>query len=179
MIIDLLSNVDFRLFMWVIPLMLFLHEMEEWNILDWYHSTFISPPKSTKLSCRIWLFIMSIGGVTVTAIAYVIPQKYISTGIVIFLAVFTIFNGIQHIYWTIAFRKYAPGVIFSSIGILCGVTVISAALLQKMTSPFYVAVLFIITIPFVIKTYRAKNTLTKPIENLHNLSLKIVKILER
>jgi hypothetical protein len=178
MIIAFLKEISFATLMWIIPIVFFLHEMEEWNILNWYHATYNPPPKSTKLSCRIWLFIISIWAFILSALAYVIPEKHISAGIVIFLVVFTTFNGLQHIYWTISFKKYAPGVIFSSLGIICGATVTATALQQELVSSIYVIALYILTIPFLIMTFKAKNTLIKPFEQLHNLTLKIVEFLE-
>jgi len=179
MIIDFLTGVRFTTLMWLIPFVFFLHEMEEWNILAWYHSTYNPPPKSTKLSCRIWLFVISIWAFILSALAYIIPEKHVSAGIIIFLVVFTIFNGIQHIYWTIAFKKYAPGVIFSSVGIVCGVVVTSAALLQGLVYNGYVITLYLIIIPFLIATFKAKNRLIGSFERLHNLTLKIVEFLEK
>ena len=37
--IDFLAGVNFKTLMWIIPFVFFLHEMEEWNILTWYHAT--------------------------------------------------------------------------------------------------------------------------------------------
>ncbi|MFA5658209.1 MAG: HXXEE domain-containing protein [Oscillospiraceae bacterium] len=179
MLYNFLENLNFRAWIWVIPLMLFLHEMEEWNILKWYHSTNNTPPKSTNLSCRIWLFIMSIWGFAVTALAYCIPNKYISSGIILFLVVFTTFNGLQHIYWLFAFKKYAPGVIFSSLGIIAGVLLSASALIKEITSPIYIIILYTITIPFLIATIHAKNKCIGTFNYLHNLTLKIVKVLEK
>ncbi len=177
--IDFLAGINFRVLMWIIPFVFFLHEMEEWNILTWYHATYNPPPKSTKLSCRIWLFIISIWAFLLSALAYIIPEKHIMAGIVIFLVVFTTFNGIQHIYWTIAFKKYAPGVIFSSIGIICGIVVTAAAIQQGFVLYGYVIALYLITVPFLITTFMAKNRLIKSFEHLHNLTLKIVDFLEK
>ena len=179
MINELLLNLNFRAWIWIIPLFLFLHEMEEWNILDWYHSTYNPPPKSTKLSCRIWLFIMSLWGFIVASLAYFIPNKHISAGIAVFLVVFTTFNGFQHIFWLFAFKKYAPGVLFSSLGIAAGVFITAAALIQGLVSPIYVMILYIITVPFLISTFCAGNKCIGTFEHLHNLTLKIVEVLEK
>lgn len=177
--VNFLTNMDVKLWMWIIPTLLFLHEMEEWNILRWYHSTYNPPPKSTNLSARIWLFIMSIWGYLMTALAYVIPNRFISAGIMLFLIVFTSFNGLQHIFWLFAFRKYAPGVIFSSLGVAVGTALTAAMLMQGLVSPVLVGIFWAIAVPFIISTIRAKNTLIGTFERLHNLSLKIVEALER
>ncbi len=173
------SEINIKTWMWMIPFLLFFHEMEEWNILDWYHKIYNPPPKSTKLSCRLWLFTLSIWGFVMTAIAYIVPNIYITTGIIVFLIVFTTFNGMQHIYWTFAFKRYAPGVIFSTLGILFGSSMAIAILIQRISHPIYIASLYILTIPLMIATIRSKNKCTKVFEGLHNLTLKIVEVLER
>ena len=179
MVFDFLNNVNLKAAMWIIPIIFFAHEMEEWNILDWYHSTYNPPPKSTKLSCRIWLFIMSIWGFIAASLAYFIPNKHISAGIAVFLVVFTTFNGFQHIFWLFAFKKYAPGVLFSSLGIAAGVFITAAALIQGLVSPIYVMILYIITVPFLISTFCAGNKCIGTFEHLHNFTLKIVEVLEK
>lgn len=176
---DFLANINIKLWMLIIPTLLFLHEMEEWNILEWYYSTYDPAPKSTNLSTRIWLFIMSIWGYLMITLAYIIPNVYLSAGVVLFLIVFTSFNGLQHIFWLFAFKKYAPGVIFSSLGIVAGIILTMAMLIQGLVSPIIVIVFWAVTVPFIISTIRAKNTLIKTFEYLHNLTLKIVEFLER
>ncbi|MDD3413094.1 MAG: HXXEE domain-containing protein [Lachnospiraceae bacterium] len=179
MLVKILFQINVTTWMWMIPFVFFLHEMEEWNILDWYHSTYNPPPKSTKLSCRIWLFIISIWAFVVTALAYIVPNKYIATSIILFLIVFTTFNGLQHIFWTIAFKKYAPGVIFSTLGIICGLIITIAALKQGLVHPLYIILLYALTVPFMIATIKAKKRCIGTFERLHNFTLKIVEVLER
>lgn len=89
------------------------------------------------------------------------------------------FIGIQHIYWTFAFRKYAPGVIFSTLGIICGIFITTITLIQKIASPIYVIALYAISIPFIAATIRKKNKCMGAFEHLHNHTLKIVEFLER
>lgn len=159
--VEILNGLNLKTIMWIIPIIFFLHEMEEWNIYDWYHSTYQTPPPSTKLSMRIWLWLISIWGFLVTSISYIIPNKMISAMVILFLVVFTTVNGLQHIYWTIAFRKYAPGVIWSSLGIVAGGFITAAFLIQQKISIVYILILYLISIPLIIQTIRAKNTLTK------------------
>lgn len=179
MIYIFLSELNIRNAMWIIPIIFFLHEMEEWKILDWYHSTYNPPPKSTKLSCRIWLFIISIWFYFMTVISHAIPDKQISAGVLLFLIVFSTFNGIQHVFWQFAFKKYAPGVIFSSLGIVAGAILIAACLFQNLVSPVYVIILYAITIFPLIITFKAGNKCIKLFYGIHNLSLKIVEVLSK
>lgn len=177
-IMQMLNEMNFKTIMWIVPIIFFIHEMEEWNILDWYHSTYVTPPPSTKLSCRLWLWAISIWGFLMTTIAYVIPNESISAMVLLILIVFTTFNGLQHIYWTFAFHKYAPGVIGSSIGIAAGGIITAVILVQHLVSPIYVIVLYIITVPQIIQTIRAKNTLLKTFYKLHLLTVKMANCFE-
>ncbi len=179
MIYNFLSELNINNAMWIIPFIFFLHEMEEWNILSWYHSTYNPPPQSTNLSCRIWLFIISIWFYFMTVIAHIIPNQYISTGILLFLIVFSSFNGIQHIFWLFAFKKYAPGVIFSTLGIVAGAIITAACLIQNLTLPIYIIILYAFTIYPLIVTFRAGNKCIKTFQALHNLTLKIVEGLSK
>ena len=153
--------------------------MEEWNILNWYNSTYCPPPSSTKLSCRIWLFLISIFGFIITSIAYIIPNDTISSGVILIFIVFSTFNGLQHLYWTIAFKKYTPGVVFSSLGIFAGIFITAVILSKDFISVGYIIILYIITIPFMLETFRAKNKLIRSFSYLHGLTLKIADFLER
>lgn len=179
MVIDFLTQLDFRTWMWWIPLIFFLHEMEEWNILDWYHATFNPPPNSTKLSCRLWLFLASICGFAVTALAYVIPNSSISAAIVLVFIALTALNGMHHIFWLFAFQKYAPGVIFSTLGILAGAGMTAAALAQGLVSPAFVILLYLLCVPILVVPFRAGNRCIGACAALHNFTLKIVEVLER
>jgi uncharacterized protein YacL len=122
---------------------------------------------------------LSIFGFIVTAVAYLVPNIYVTSSIILFLIVFTTFNGMQHIFWTLAFKKYAPGVIFSTLGIVFGLVITIAIMIQRISHPLYIAILYGLTIPLMIETIWAKNACTKVLERLHNFTLKIVKVLER
>lgn len=177
--IEVINEINLKTIMWIIPLIFFFHEMEEWNILDWYHSTYRTPPPSTKLSTRIWMCLISVWGFVITAISYIIPNTMISAMVILFLVVFTTFNGLQHIYWTIAFKKYAPGVIWSSMGIIAGLVVTVVSLAQNQGLMIYILLLYLIAIPKMIQTIRAKNSLTKTFYKLHVLTVKIADCFER
>ena len=179
MAFDFLNSINLKTAMWIVPIIFFAHEMEEWNILDWYKCTYCPPPSSTKLSCRIWLFLISIFGFMITSIAYIIPDDTVSSGVILVFIVFSTFNGLQHIYWTIAFKKYAPGIIFSSLGIFAGMFITAVIVSKGLLSAGYIIILYLTTIPFLLETFRAKNKLIRSFSYLHNLTLKIVDILER
>lgn len=177
--IETLNEVNLKAIMWIIPTIFLFHEMEEWNIVDWYNSTYQTPLPSKKLGTRIWLLLISICGFLATAISYLIPNKRISAMVILFLVVFTTLNGLQHIYWTIAFKKYAPGVIWSSVGIIAGFYITIVSLTQNKGLWIYIFLLYLLILPNIIQTIKAKNTLTKTFYRLHLLTVKIADFFER
>ncbi|HEX3076676.1 MAG TPA: HXXEE domain-containing protein [Lachnospiraceae bacterium] len=176
--IEVLREINIKEVMWAIPMIFFLHEMEEWNIYDWYYSNYQTKLPSTKLSIRLWLWLISICGFVVTSISFVIPNKLISGIIILILIVSSSFNGLQHIYWTFIFKKYAPGVLWSSLGIIAGGIITSAIVIQHQVPIVLILILYLITIPLLIQTVRAKKTLNKMFFQLHNLTVKISNIFE-
>lgn len=169
----LLKNVDFRHLIWIIPLVHMLHELEEWNIMKWYKSTYTDLPGSTASSIRLWLIIVSVIGFIYTAVPFYIGNLSAAAYLIEVFVIYTTFNGCQHIYWTFAFRKYSPGVIFSSIGILCGILVTLKALGESYVNPVAATVLYLLIIPKMLETVKAENTMVKEIRAIHELSLKI------
>lgn len=134
--------------------------------------------KHASLNTPMAIFI-SIVVCVLSSLAYVIPVKIISMLIVLFLITFTGFNATQHIYWFFAFKKYAPGVIFSSIGLAVDLILTIAILVQGLVNPIIVAAFAIATVPMLVETFRAKNKSTKAFESMHEFTLKMVAFLEK
>ena len=60
---------------WIIPIFFFIHELEEWNILNWYKKHFINLPDSNETSIRIHIFTLSIAAFLLTFIAWISPAS--------------------------------------------------------------------------------------------------------
>lgn len=173
------NNLDFKSLIWSIPIILLLHELEEWNILKWYDELFIDIPKSTNFSLRIWLILISAIYFVITGLSFVISNNTISAYIMAALIMVTIENGLQHIYWTIYFKRYAPGVVFSSIGIIFGLLVFFKALSEGYLHYIIVILLFLLLIPTMVETVKSKNRLTKEVRKVHELGIKITRLLNK
>jgi len=173
---DILLSLNFKAIIWVIPVILMLHEFEEWNILEWYDSTFQGSVPSNKLGARLWMVLVGVTGFMITAVSVLLPGARITAIIMVLLAVVTAANGLQHIYWTIAFKKYAPGVVFATIGLAAGLFVCITALVQSLVPLYFIILLYIPVTYIMVQTVKAGNTLTKEIYRVHKFSLKLEKL---
>ena len=64
-----IARVPFRRIVWLLPLALGLHELEEWNIHAWENQFFDNPPVASVNATRIVLLIISAVGLAWTILA--------------------------------------------------------------------------------------------------------------
>ena len=107
--------VSSKFFFIAIPSVLFLHEMEEWNIVRFHKYNYTIQYNETNMTERLWLFMLSLIGLFFSIICINIPNKIISNSIFLILATFLLINGLQHILLSILLRKYNPGFVFGGI----------------------------------------------------------------
>jgi hypothetical protein len=107
--------VSSRFFFITIPLVLFLHEMEEWNIVKFHKDNYTVQYNETNMTERLWLFMLSLIGLFFSIICSNIPNTVISNSIFLVLATFLLLNGVQHILLSIVLKKYNPGFIFGGL----------------------------------------------------------------
>lgn len=163
--------MSITLLYWMIPIILTLHELEEWNILKWYQFHYKNPPSSDNLAVRTWLIFCSVFGFIWTFVSIWMSNDYLTAFFMSLLILVTVQNAIQHIYWQILFRAYSPGVIFSSIGLLLGVYTIYRVTNEGYLTWWVDIVLLIALIPTTIQTIQAKNTMTKFVESVHQFGV--------
>jgi hypothetical protein len=173
---EILLSINFKTIIWAIPILLMLHELEEWNILEWYDSTFQGSSPSNKLGIRLWIVLVGIVGFVITAVSSLFPELRITATIMVILALITVTNGLQHIYWTITFKKYSPGVVFATIGLAVGLLVCITALVQNIIPIYYIVLLGIPITYIIVHTIKAGKTLTKEIYRVHEFSNKLEKL---
>ena len=171
--------MEFSAFIWLLPIFLFLHEMEEWNILLWYERNYINLPRKTNASIRTFLIFISIFGFGWIFLATRFESQSTRAVLIGLFAAIILLNAIQHIFWAFLFRQYAPGVI-SSVVLL--IPIIFAIFLQVVAEdilPWWVLVL--INIPILTiglsQTFRAKNELTAMFEVISRFGVWLAKIL--
>ena len=173
-LIGFINSVELKNIIWFVPIILLLHELEEWNILKWYEDNYVDIPASTNLSIRTWLIGFSLCGFIWTAICYLIPSQSLSAFIMFLLVAFTVQNALQHIYWLFYFKKYAPGVVFSGLfGIPLAIYVTYRMVVVELFPVWLIFVVSIAMLPGLIETVRVGNKMTKSIRGMHEFSIRM------
>ncbi|MBN2039347.1 MAG: HXXEE domain-containing protein [Spirochaetes bacterium] len=155
---------------WLIPVLFSIHELEEWNILNWYKKYYADLPASTNTSIRIHILTISLAAILLTFIAWISPI-IIRSIIVIFLTGFILTNTIQHVIWTFQYKAYAPGL---TTAILCMIifTLVNIILVKNEMILVPIYLILLPGIPTVIKTVKSKHQMTPEIRRLHELFIK-------
>lgn len=100
---------------WLLPVAMALHEVEEWNILGWEQRNFANLPAKTNTSVRTFLVFLTLFGFLWTALAAWLNNPKIAAYMILALAAGAFLNTLQHLFYTMYFRQYAPGVITSVV----------------------------------------------------------------
>ena len=173
-----IESVSFRRLVWIIPVVFLIHELEEWNIMDWYERFYTEMPASTDLSVRIWLLAISIIAFILTGAALLFKNTGVTAYLMVPLIAFTLANGLQHLYWLFLFGAYDPGVIFGGfVGVPAGIYVIWRAAKEKLVRPWYPVIFIPYLVHIMTGTVEAGNTLSPSIRSIHELMIKVVAML--
>jgi hypothetical protein len=169
--------VPFKRLVWLVPIAFALHEAEEWNILGWYHVHFTNPPDSTQLAVYTWLVFISVVAFAWTGLACLLPKKACAMLVLPFAT--TIFaNALQHVYWTVAFRDYAPGVVASVLTNIPTILLVTWHGLRNGLLPWpYVLVCYALAIPQVVGVVQAGHTVSGPMQAIHRFSMRLAEAL--
>lgn len=173
---NIFGLADIINYIWIIPFMFSIHEIEEWNILKWYKKYYKNLPESTNTSIRIHIITFCVLSCLLTLLANILNGTFLFSLIVIFLSSFILLNFLQHIIWTIQLRTYSPGLLTAILCIL-SVVFVNVQLIQGnlIILPFYIIVLFII--PSLIGTMKVNGEMTKELKSIHCLFIKVEKLL--
>jgi hypothetical protein len=152
---NLLDSVEFKQIIWIIPIILLLHELEEWNIRSWHIKNSMDVPGETFLSTRMWILFLSLFGFLWTALAFLIPNNSISAGVMFALVCFTLLNALQHLIGLLRFRQYNPGFFFSTIfGFPTGFYIAYRILAQNLLPLWVILVFGILTLVSLVFTIK-------------------------
>jgi hypothetical protein len=123
---EALSAIGLRDLMFIVPVVLLLHELEEWNIYDYHKKAYSEGViEETRLGTRLWLLFLSMVGFAWTIVCYLIPSDMVATVLFMLLVDFCLLNAIQHIGMTVKTRKYNPGFVLGGVvGLLVNALVI-------------------------------------------------------
>lgn len=166
-----LSQIPFRKAVWLLPLAWTLHEAEEWNILDWYHAYWVKVPEATPTEMRVGLAFMSLVGVGWTAFT-LLPKKPKLTAFLL-LPFFTLMaagNAVQHVYWTVAFQAYSPGVVTAVFLVIPSIVYLTARAVRENLIPrWYGLVIYLPIVRSLREAVLAGNVVPEPVHGLMKL----------
>jgi hypothetical protein len=145
--------LSFNRVLWAVPVVFFLHEMEEWNVLSWELSHFEGFESVPLIGLRLWLLLASVFGFLLTWIATRFQSEKITAYIIFPAIILTVLNGAQHVTWTFYFRDISPGFFFGGLlGIPVGIYLLFRAIKEKLVHPLY-------AVPFIgYATYATAQT---------------------
>lgn len=135
-----MSGLNYSSWLWVVPVLYALHELEEWNVLRWEQAHFVGLPFIPIVGSRLWFLASGAAGFLITWIATRFKNPKITAAITVPVILLTVLNGAQHIFWTIYFRDAAPGVIFGGLlGVPFGLFLVVKAVKDRLVHPVYAA----------------------------------------
>ena len=153
--------MSFLTAVWLLPAAVALHEAEEWNILEWEEHNFVNVPPKTRASVRTFLVFFSLFGFLLTALSVLPGDPQLAALIVLAFAAGASLNALQHVFYALLFRQYAPGVITAILLILpVSVYLAGRAIGERLVPAAYVALLGGLVVLGLIQTIRAGNSFT-------------------
>lgn len=175
MLMHRLKDTSYRRIVWLLPIALLVHELEEWNIRGWYETNFVNPPEVPDSALRAVLLAVSLMGFLVTAVASRFNiEKIVAYISLTFFILVSFANSLQHIYWQIAWGNYAAGVIASSILVVPITLWASAvALVQSLINRIYLGGLYLLSVINVVITAKGGNVVPPLMQNVHEIGLTI------
>jgi hypothetical protein len=155
-------------YVWAIPIFFSIHELEEWNILNWYKKYYTNLPPSTNFSIHLHIITFCIVGFLLTSIAILFQTTFLFSLIICFLSGFFLLNVFQHVVWTIQLKAYSPGLISGLILLAVTVFVNSKLIANSLIQLPFFAIILLAIIP-AVKTIKIRNEMTPEIRRVHNL----------
>ncbi|MBN2084909.1 MAG: HXXEE domain-containing protein [Anaerolineales bacterium] len=111
MLTDSLASLEFIPLVWVFLSFSILHELEEWNIHGFERRLFSGVPDyATDRSARGVIAFVCAAGLVWTSAAALSGNPAIAAWIIVPAIFFMVMNALQHVYWSILFRRFAPGI---------------------------------------------------------------------
>lgn len=163
---------------WLLPVAMALHEVEEWNILNWEQRNFANLPAKTNTSVRTFLVFLTLFGFLWTALAAWLNNPKTAAYMILALAAGAFLNTLQHLFYTMYFRQYAPGVITSVVLYLPISGYLAAKAIAENLVPVGCFVgLGILVILGIIQTIKVGNTFIPLFRSISRLGVALSKML--
>jgi len=174
-ILTALEALDFLTVLWLFLLAFVLHELEEWHITEFERRNFVEvPPTATGRSARMWIAFICTVGLIWCAAATLPGIPTVAAWVFLPAIALTLLNALQHVYWSLRFKQYAPGVITAVVLLIPIDGYVAAwALRQGYVPVWYVAVLAGLMVWVLIHTVRAGNRMSPFIRAVYNLGFRL------
>jgi len=147
---------------WLLPVAFAFHELEEWNIAEWYlrYWTNVDPAMVNQRNSWTWLVFASFVGFlwTLLAVCSRNPKVTFHLLLVLFIPVFS--HSLAHVYWLFSLGVYAPGVVTSVVFIIPFTAYVTfRAIRDGLVSSVYAVILFALTLPPIAWAIQLDNRL--------------------
>jgi hypothetical protein len=170
-ILTLFKQLDFLSMPWLFVIAFVIHELEEWNITEFELRNFVGVPATvTGRNARTWIGIICGVGLAWCAAATWPGNPTLAAYVFLPAVALALGNALQHVFWTLYFRQYAPGVISASVLLLpLGGYLVARAVQQGYVAPAYAAVLIVLMVFPPVQAVRAGNEMTAPVRGVYRL----------
>jgi hypothetical protein len=148
-------GLPFRRAIWLAPLVWALHESEEWNINEFESKHFADPGHFALVDHPVlWIGLAQValnGAIWTGLTGWPKNPKFAAFLSLPFFVFFSFANVLQHIYMTVYFGGYTPGVLTAVLlvgPVVVGLTI--KAIRDRLIPWWYAALLYASTIPTLI-----------------------------
>ena len=172
-IVTALGQINYLNMLWIFFFVFILHELEEWNIDQFEHQHFKGlPPAATDRSARMWIGFVILVGLVWCALATLPGDPRLSAWIFLPAIAIMLQNAIQHIFWSLYFKRYAPGTITSILLVIpFGSYLIARAVQEGYVPVVYTAVCAAFILAGTLQTVRAGSNMTALIRTINNIGI--------
>ena len=172
------STLPYQKLVWLLPAVLTIHELEEWNIKEWNTANFIGTPDTPDSAVRVLLVLVSIAGFLVTAIACAFSSSTKTAYITLTFFILVAFNNsLQHLFWQLYWGAYAPGVLAAAFLNVPAILLLSwHALKNRLVSPLYIAILYTTAVPALYLTFRQGRQFPEVMAKGHEFGVNIINL---
>ncbi|MBN2710668.1 MAG: HXXEE domain-containing protein [Calditrichaceae bacterium] len=174
----IISNIDFITGSWIFYFFFVIHELEEWNIFKFEDKHFTGlPAGTTPKRSRLWILIICITGLIWVSVAAFSADQAAAAYIFLPAIILVMLNAVQHIFWTVYFREYAPGLISAVLLILPTGSILIANTVDNYISLWYPVIWAAAALFVLIQTIRAGKNATPMLKIIHNIGINADKFL--